>query len=217
MSNGPDEPLSARAKRAKRALDGQLGANVSEDAAKRLLGWLELVTTWNAKIDLTAARTPDELVDLMLGDALVLASHVGPKARFVDVGSGAGAPGLALALARPDLYATLVEPLQKRVSFLRTTLGTVAPEAAAKGRIRVLRERGEYLAKKGARFDVAISRATLAPPAWLDLGVSLAKDVWVLVAREDPPEHAGYRLEKDLQYRWPLTGAPRRALLYVPA
>src|SRR5258706_6321931 len=105
------------------AVASALGAAVDEEAAARIVTWLDLVATWNAKVDLTAARSPEELVDLMLADALVLARHKPPGRNVVDVGSGAGGPGLALHFARPDLSLTLVEPLQKRVSFLRTGSG----------------------------------------------------------------------------------------------
>ena len=103
----------------------------------------------------------------MLADALVLAAHVPREVRVVDVGTGAGAPGLALAFARDDLQVTLVEPLGKRVSFLRTVLG-----AAGRTDVRIERGRGDAVAGRGA-FDVAVSRATLAPAAWLGLGTDL--------------------------------------------
>src|SRR5207244_4408464 len=108
-----------------------------------------------------AARGGDELVDLMLADALVLATRLAPGARVVDVGTGAGAPGLAIALARPDLVVTLCEPLAKRVSFLRTVLGTVG-----RTDVTLVAKRGEELAADA--WDVAMARATLAPPSWLE-------------------------------------------------
>ena len=192
-----------------------LGA-AQDDAARRALGvWLALVTAWNARIDLTAARSEDELCDLMLADALVLAAHLPAGAAVVDVGTGAGAPGLPLAIVRPDLKVTLVEPLQKRVAFLRTATGSALP---AEARPAVVRGRGEDLVKRDARFGAAVSRATLAPDKWLALGGALAPegDVWVLLARDAPPIAAGRRATTDLRYRWPLTGAERRAVAYVP-
>ena len=63
----------------------------------------------------------------MLADALRPRAAHPRGARVVDVGTGAGAPGLALALLRPDLRVTLVEPLGKRAAFLRTVLGAVGP------------------------------------------------------------------------------------------
>jgi 16S rRNA (guanine527-N7)-methyltransferase len=183
-------------------------------AAGAIGSWLSLVRAWNARIDLTAARSDDELVDLMVADAAELASRLPAGARVVDVGSGAGAPGVALAVLRPDLRVTLVEPLQKRVAFLRTVVGSVF---GAPGRPEVVRARGEDLAGAKA-FDVAVSRATLTPPAWLALGHALAPggDVWVLLARDDPPALDGREVADDLRYAWPLTGAERRAVRYAP-
>jgi 16S rRNA (guanine527-N7)-methyltransferase len=169
--------------------------------------WLELLQTWNARMDLTAARNHDELCDLMLADALVLAGRVEHGARVVDVGSGAGAPGLPLALLRPDLQLTLVEPASRRVSFLRTVVGTVG------ARITVLRDRGENVARSQPKaWAWAVSRATLDPKAWLPLGQQLATGhVAVMLAREEPPE--GDLVER-VSYELPLTKAARTLCVY---
>jgi 16S rRNA (guanine527-N7)-methyltransferase len=190
------------------------GASVSEEARSALGVWLEAIVAWNARIDLTAARTDDELVDLMVADALVLARRVPEGARFVDVGSGAGAPGLALAIVRPDLEATLVEPLDKRVAFLRHSIGVIARPGA---RLPVVvRGRAEAVVAEGRTFDVAISRATLPPPEWLALGAKLAPagSVWVLLATAEAPSLEGLRVAETIDYAWPLGAAPRRALRY---
>lgn len=197
---------------------GALGTGVAPEGEERLVGFVELVSTYNAKIDLTAARSDDELVDLMVADAVVLAAHLPERARVVDVGSGAGAPGLPLALIRPDLDVTLVEPLHKRVAFLRTAIGALlASSPSSITRPRVERARGEDMHARGARFDGAISRATLAPKAWLSLGATLAqREVWVLLARDEPPELPAWIAATDLRYRWPLTGVERRLVRFVP-
>ncbi len=190
----------------------RLGAPLGPRASAAVRTWLERLQEWNARIDLTAARSPEELVDLMLGDALVLAPELPPGASLVDVGTGAGAPGLALALLREDLRVTLCEPLGKRASFLRTVIGAVGRSDVA-----VERARGESLARPGPGWDVAVSRATLAPPAWLELGASLVAPggaVWALLAKDAPPEHPRATLEADLAYAWPLTGAARRLIRY---
>ena len=88
-----------------------LGTALDEKAAGRVAAWFDLIATWNAKVDLTAARTSEELADLMLADALVLARHEPPGRSVVDIGSGAGGPGLALHLARPDLAMTVIESI----------------------------------------------------------------------------------------------------------
>jgi 16S rRNA (guanine527-N7)-methyltransferase len=190
---------------------GALGAAPGEPARAALIAWLERLREWNARIDLTAARSDEELVDLMLADACVLARYLPDGARLVDVGTGAGAPGLALALMRPDLRVTLVEPLGKRAAFLRTVAG-----ATGRPDVAIERARGEALAGRRA-WDAAVSRATVAPQAWLELGAGLAAPggaVWVLLAREAAPEHPRAAIEHDLTYAWPLTGAVRRAVGY---
>jgi len=182
---------------------------IAEGARPHVATWLRLLEEWNARIDLTAARGERELGDLMLADATVLAKHVPADARVVDVGAGAGAPGLALALLRPDLRMTLVEPLGKRASFLRTVVGTIG-----RADVTILRERGDAVAKRGERFDVAISRATLPPPEWIPLALGLADTAWVLLAKEEPPVIAGAVTIADVGYTWPLTGVQRRAVAF---
>ncbi|MBW2459201.1 MAG: class I SAM-dependent methyltransferase [Deltaproteobacteria bacterium] len=204
-----------------------LGEQASEGraAASSITSWIDAVASWNQQMDLTAARDDRELVDLMVADAAVLAAAVGPpsgdrRRTVVDVGSGAGPPGLPLGLLRADLEMTLVEPKQKRAALLRMTLGRLGSAAAQGGETAVARPRIQVLQARGeavqGRFDVALSRATLAPPAWLELGAKLAPDgdVWVLLAREDAPELEGWHQVRQIAYRWPLTGAERRAVCY---
>jgi 16S rRNA (guanine527-N7)-methyltransferase len=190
-------------------VSGLTGGEPDSAKAERLARWVAQVADWNRRIDLTAARDDRELVDLLVADAAVLAARVaGP--RVVDVGSGAGAPGLALAALRPELELTLVEPMQKRGALLRLTAG-----GWPDGRVTVLQARGEQLVREGRRFDVAVSRATLPPPEWLRLGAALGEHVWVLLAREPAPELPGWQVAEEVAYQWPLTGASRRALRFA--
>lgn len=183
---------------------------VPEASRPAVQTWLDLMREWNKRMDLTAARSDDELFDLMLADALALAPRIPEKARVVDVGCGAGAPGLALALVRTDLVVTLVEPLSKRIAFLRTVLGTLG-----RTDIVLAKEKGEATAVRGPNgWDVAISRATLAPAQWIPLGLQLAPVAWALLAREEAPEVPSTRLTEDVAYTWPLTNAGRRAVAY---
>ncbi|HMI88284.1 MAG TPA: RsmG family class I SAM-dependent methyltransferase [Polyangiaceae bacterium] len=194
-----------------------LRATSHEPVVTEIVTWLDLLATWNAKIDLTAARSAEELVDLMVADAVVLARHEASGAAMVDVGSGAGGPGLALGLLRPDLNVTLVEPLAKRVSFLRTVLGHLATAPKRAGTLQVIRGKGEDLAARGEVFDSAVARATLPPSAWLDLGGRMVRPggaVCVLLAREPAPETTDWKIETEERYTWPLTGVERRALRY---
>ena len=175
----------------------------------RAVTFLDRAVAWNAHIDLTAARDAEELVDLMFADAAaVVASGLDRGARWVDVGSGIGAPGLPLALLAPGLDVTLVEPRAKRVAFLRTVLTTLGSVA-----VHVERCRSDTL--EAGSFDVAISRATLPPAEWLAEGARLATvRVWVLLARGACPSLAGWTVARDVTFQWPLTGRERRAVAF---
>ena len=196
-----------------------LQATLDPEAAKQLEAFSALVAQWNARIDLTAARSAEQLCEVLFADALMLADEalVPRGARVLDVGSGAGAPALPLALLRPDISLVLLEPLQKRVAFLRTAVGTLAGLA---GRV-VVRE-GKLdpraPAAAGAPFDVAMARATFAPEVWLPLGLDLASRALVLTATEAPPvPKDGTRVLCGVRYVLPRTSAPRVITVYCGA
>jgi 16S rRNA (guanine527-N7)-methyltransferase len=182
-------------------------------ALPSLCRYLDLLVEWNQRFDLTAARSEDELVDLTLADALVIVEGTlfgqGPPGgeAWVDVGSGAGAPSLPLALLLPEIALTMVEPKSKRVAFLRTASGALSLN------VSVTRARSAEL--EPASHAVALSRATLAPDLWLPEGARLATNaVWVLLARGELPHLDGWHVAGDWEYQWPLTGVERRALRF---
>jgi 16S rRNA (guanine527-N7)-methyltransferase len=190
-----------------RALSSFELPGVAPAVVAQLCAYCDLVVTWNQRVDLTAARSADELVDLLLSDALAITSVTRAPAaeRWFDVGSGVGAPGIPLALLSP-VHMSLIEPRTKRVAFLRTAAGSLQ-----RADIAVHRCRSDELA--AASCEVAISRATLPPPDWLIEGSRLAtRSVWLLLARAGLPELNGRTILSDLSYTWPLTGVERRAV-----
>lgn len=220
----PGTGFRTRLDKAAARLDAELSAHASlslpqrelvrrywaNGAADALCGYLDLLVQWGRRHDLTAARSADELVDLTLPDAWIMAHWVKPDQRLADIGAGAGAPGLPLCLMRPDVHVSLVEPRTKRVAFLRTAVGQLcAPRA-----VPVLRQRSEQLPPWG--YDGVVSRAVLAPQPWLEHGATLARhDVWVLLAQSSAPELAGFQAQVDVRYTWPLTHVGRRAVLFT--
>lgn len=190
----------------------RFGHTLTERNLGHLIGWIELLVAWNQRIDLTAARSADELVDLAVADALVAIGTIPIGARVVDVGTGAGAPGLAVALIRPDVDTTLVESSAKRIAFLRTVTGSLGVC------VKLVRDRAERIVGM-SRWDFAISRATFEPSAWLRLGLSLVEPadgrVLVLLAREEPPAMDGALNLQRIDYTWPLTQARRTLCVYA--
>jgi 16S rRNA (guanine527-N7)-methyltransferase len=130
-----------------------------------------LLLEWNARFNLTAITDPREIATRHFLDSLTVALGV-PRARWagalrlLDVGSGAGFPGLALAIAFPQWHVTAMESTGKKVTFLRhvaTTLGLT--------HARVLEGRAEALAHAPAergRYDVVTARAVAALPTLLE-------------------------------------------------
>jgi 16S rRNA (guanine(527)-N(7))-methyltransferase RsmG len=110
----------------------------------------ELLNRWNKVLSLTSIWKPDEIVELHYCESLFLATRLPPSAlRIVDLGSGAGFPGIPIAIARHDCFLTLIESHQRKSVFLR--------EATRKlPNICIVASRGEDVSD---RFDWATSRA----------------------------------------------------------
>jgi 16S rRNA (guanine527-N7)-methyltransferase len=96
-----------------------LGAlDLPPHAQRALAAYLDLLEVWSARVNLTGARTPQQRVEALVAEVLPAAPLPAPG-RLLDVGSGNGSPGLVLAVVRPDLEATLLEPRARRWAFLR--------------------------------------------------------------------------------------------------
>ena len=84
--------------------------------------YIDLLLKWNARINLTAIRVPEEIVERHFGESLFAAKHIlaqRPVQTAIDLGSGAGFPGVPLALLAPEVEVTLIESNQKKSTFLK--------------------------------------------------------------------------------------------------
>jgi len=155
-----------------------LGLDIDEAAQTKLLAYVALLEKWNRTYNLTAIRDPDRMVPHHLLDALATLPHLPPQRvmRLVDVGSGAGVPGLPLAIARPSWQVTLLDSKSKKATFLRQ----VAAELGL-ANVEVVGQRVEdYLPE--VRFDVAISRAFAELAAFVVAARHLVRPGGLLVA-----------------------------------
>jgi len=127
-----------------------LGLDVAGPSVRKLLAHAALIEKWNRVYNLTAIRDRDKIVSHHLLDSLAVLPHI-EAARCADVGSGAGFPGIPLAIARPDWEMVLVESNQKKATFLRqAAIELDLPN------VSVFADRVESL--EGS-FDLVISRA----------------------------------------------------------
>jgi 16S rRNA (guanine527-N7)-methyltransferase len=100
-------------------------AAVPPELAAQLLVYLDLILKWNARVNLTAIRTPEEMVRRHFGESLFAAAHLGPCLTLLDFGSGAGFPGLPIQLAHPGVQVTLAESRARKAAFLREAVRTL--------------------------------------------------------------------------------------------
>jgi 16S rRNA (guanine527-N7)-methyltransferase len=114
--------------------------------------FLDLLLKWNARTNLTAIREPEEIVRRHFGESLFTALHLPSCRSLLDLGSGAGFPGLPIQLALPDLSVTLAESQNKKAAFLREAVRTLGLSTAVwANRVEALPE--------ARRFDVVALRA----------------------------------------------------------
>ena len=130
-----------------------------KELPEKLEIYFRLLKEWNTRMDLTAALTDEEIVDRHFMDSLTVLKmdYVKDKTRWIDVGTGAGFPGLVLAMARPDLEMTLMDAQQKRLNFLNAVIEETAVLNAKTVHARA--EEGARKKEYRERFDVAAARA----------------------------------------------------------
>jgi len=154
----------------------QLGWKETEKLVPGLLAYLDLLQRWNRTYNLTAIRNPREMVSRHLLDSLSVSPWIAGR-RMLDAGSGAGLPGLPLAIARPDLQVTLLDSVGKKIRFLNQAvrelrLINVSP----------LQARLESFSPQ-APFDTIISRAFSSLAAFAQAARHLAAGARLLAMK----------------------------------
>lgn len=136
----------------------QMGIALDETACKRFATYYDMLVEGNKVMNLTAVLEPEEAVDRHFLDCIApVAKGLLPEGiKVVDVGTGAGFPGLPLLIARPDIKITLVDALNKRLNFIRSVLDELGLEA------EIVHMRAEDFSRKPEyreQYDMAVARA----------------------------------------------------------
>ena len=163
----------------------EAGIKVTKAQAEKFQKYLELLLNWNEKINLTAITDPSECVVKHFVDSLLFLKTVSPKqgAKIIDVGTGAGFPGIPIAIMRPDVKLTLLDSLNKRLVFLREVCKELDIEA------EFVHKRAEEAGKiKGMRenYDIATARAVARMNTLCEYCIPLIKMKGLFVVMKGP-------------------------------
>lgn len=179
---------------------------------------------WNAKVNLTAITAPEEVLEKHFLDSLAVLPEVEGAASLLDLGAGAGFPGLPLKLARPELAVTLVDAVGKKVGFLKAAIAALGLKQA---RGLHARAEGKPEAEGIPRAEVLIARAFMDLPGWLELApayllpegrvVAMLGKAWPEAELRARASERGLRLVSARQYQLPFSGAERQVAVFSKA
>ena len=163
----------------------QLGIELDASQLDRFERFYREMVDWNRTINLTTVTEYEEVQTRHFLDSLTVSAAIPSPAltgaKLLDVGSGAGLPGVPLAIAYPGLHVTLLEATRKKAAFLERLIGKLGLE------IDVLTGRAESLARDASlrdRFDVVVSRAVARLPVLVELTLPFCRVGGIVVAQK---------------------------------
>ena len=162
-----------------------MGVCADRQAIERFEAFHAILDEYNAKMDLTAVLDEDERVDRHdLDSAAPLAQGLlAPRAKVIDVGTGAGFPGMPLLILRPDLDMTFLDALQKRIHFLEDALSRLGLTAAT---LHARAEDAAKLPEYREQYDAAVSRAVAGAAVLQELTLPFVKTGGLSIAWKGP-------------------------------
>lgn len=135
----------------------EIGYTLQKEQLEQFFTYKELLIEWNKKMNLTAIEQEEDIITKHFIDSLSIASYIPDTAKVIDIGTGAGFPGIPLKILKKDLSITLLDSLNKRITFLEEVIRNLSLE-----NIQAVHARAEELAHKEEyreQYDIAVSRA----------------------------------------------------------
>ena len=135
----------------------EFNIEISDNQLEKFDKYMQLLLEWNEKINLTAIIEPDEVKIKHFLDSLTVLKYINDEDKVIDIGTGAGFPGIPLKIMKPDAKITLLDSLNKRINFLNLVI-----EELELKNIEAIHGRAEEFARNKQyreKYDVAVSRA----------------------------------------------------------
>jgi 16S rRNA (guanine527-N7)-methyltransferase len=199
------------------------GVHLDEKAIEAFELYLQELLKWNQKINLTAIRSEKGILLKHFLDSLSVYPYLPEHSFILDMGSGAGFPGIPLKIIQPSFKVTLIDSVRKKVDFQRHILRMLGLKEteAIHGRVQ---DRGIFQ-RLGGRFDITLSRAFSDLPTFLFLSFPFLKQEGTVIAMKgevDPnemrrltgAEGIQYRLQKTIPLILPFSSFKRTILLF---
>jgi 16S rRNA (guanine527-N7)-methyltransferase len=200
----------------------RLGLDLRPEVFPALQIWVDELLKWNARVNLTAITQPLEVIEKHLLDSLAVLPEVAGATTLLDLGAGAGLPGIPLAVALPSLSVTMVDAVNKKVAFLKHVV--VKLGLAPRVRALHLRAAGAPEAETIALSEVVIARALMDIEQWVPFALPyLAANGRLVAMLARPPTQEkleqiasahGLRLASLRSFTLPASGDPRAVAVF---
>lgn len=162
----------------------EIGIVLDEEQMNQFYIYMKLLLEWNEKINLTAITQPEEIILKHFIDSMTIAKKIGNNAKLIDVGTGAGFPGIPLKIIRPDIDVTLLDSLNKRILFLEAVM-----EQLGLIKIKAIHSRVEEFGRNKdyrENFDCATSRAVANLTTLVEYLIPLVKQQGICISMKGP-------------------------------
>ena len=164
----------------------QFGVEITPEISQKLNLYGNLLVEWNEKMNLTAITDPEGVLYKHFYDCILFFKNVEvpQNAKVIDVGTGAGFPGLVLKIVRPDLEVTLLDSLNKRITFLNEVISQLSLKGICAVHSRA--EEGGKSQEHREKYDIACARAVASMPVLLEYCVPFVKVGGKFVSMKGP-------------------------------
>ena len=167
----------------------ELNININDKQNKQFYDYMNMLIEWNEKMNLTAITDPQEIIQKHFIDSLTIKKYINEEDKVVDVGTGAGFPGIPLNIVDDKAKYILVDSLNKRINFLNEVIEELSLE-----NIKAIHSRIEDFGKENKeQFNVATSRAVAPLNVLLEYLLPLVKEGGICICMK------GANIEQELE------------------